>query len=324
MNTIQKINNFLRNRVCDMGSFKEFRESQLFEHYANIFGELIYTEDTSIDFIGLGTDHKIYDEMYYPQDITKKGVIIPRIFYEANLTPCIPDLIWKDVAEKGYHVIKNIDVGSLKNDVLEEAYIPHGFNSESNMSKSIMHPYFFTLMDYDRPENHRSPEYMKKLTSRGMQYIPQGQPIVNSFALTTSDAVKYVFDPSDYSSIKGPYSFHMDYFNRLLYMFFMYFSQTTPIVGRELLVGKRDDFSDFFVEGMELSSPEQPKNPTAYEKVSDDKVQDPHVIKLEDNMLVVVNTFNPMFVHKVLKLREINEVVLITNYAWSKDRPKID
>ena len=165
---------------------------------------------------------------------------------------------------------------------------------------------------------------MKKISLRGLDYIPQGQPIINSHVITTSDAVKYVFDPSDIDSIKGPYSFHMDYFNRLLYMYFIYFSQKTPIIGRELLVGKRDDFTNFMVEGMELSSPEQPKIPTPYEKVSDDKVSGYHTIELEDNMLVLMNTFNPMFVHKVCKLRAKNEVVLITNYAWSKDRPKLD
>lgn len=321
----KKINNFLRNRKCDIKDYNEFKSSQLYEHYGNIFGHMIYTEDTTIDFIAVGEDG-IYDEMYYPQDVpNKKGVIIPKVFYESNLKPCQPNIIWKDVAEKGYGIIKNAKLpDNLRNEILEEAYIPHGFNSEANMSRSIMHPYFFTLMDYDKPEKHKSPDYMKKITKKALEFIPSGQPIINSHVLNTSDAVKYIFDPKDHNSIKGPYSFHMDYFNRCLYMFFIYFSKRDPIVGRELQVGKRADYTNFLVEGMELAPGEQPKIPSPYEKVSDELVPNPDTIKIENDMIILMNTFNPMYVHKVLKLREPNEVILVTNYCWSKDREKVD
>lgn len=321
----KKINNFLRYRKCDIKNFKEFRSSQLYEHIANIFGDLIYTEDKEIDFIAVGKDG-IYDEIYYPQDIEgKKGVIIPKLFYESNLKKCTPDPVWKDVANKGYAIIKNIDISkNLIQQVEEEAYIPHGYNPEANLSKSIFHPYFFSHIDYDMPEKHKSPPYMKEITKEAFNFIPQGQPIINSHALFTSDAIKYIFDQSDINSTKGPYSFHADYFNRCLYMFFIYFSKKNPIIGRELLVGKRSDYSNFLVEGMELSSPEQPKVPSPNERVDDSKVPNPDIIKIENNMIVLMNTINPLFVHKVLKLQEKNEVILITNYCWSKYREKLD
>ncbi|WP_127714875.1 hypothetical protein [Halobacteriovorax sp. HLS] len=323
---IKEINNYFRYRKGKFNNFNTFKETGLYEFYGNIFGPLVYTENSSHLFIGVDSNGYFYDETYYPVDgIDRVGVVIPKMFLEMELKPVTPSIEWKSVAEKGYCVLNNIQVDdTLSLQALNEAFIPHGINKELNMSKSIYHAYFATLADYDRPELHRGPDYMKEITRQCVSQIPQGNFHINAHQLQTSDIVKYIYDKDDLESTHGPYSFHMDYFSRLHYMFFIYFAKEKPIEGRELLVGKREDFLDFSKEALDMSPAEQPSIPNPFESVSDDRVSSIDKIQIADSMVILMNTLNPMFVHKVEKLRKKNEIVLLTNYLWSPSWPSID
>ena len=325
-NMLSEINRYFRTRVGDIGGFKNFSNSGLYEFYGNIFGPSVYTEETSLNFIGVDKNGTIYDEIYYPfESIEKAGTIIPKMFLEMDLKPIKPSPEWKQVAEKGYCLIKGIKPPDLlAKQALEEAFIPHGINPELNMSKSIYHAYFATLADYDQPESHKNPEYMNDITQYYVQRLPHGQSIIQNYLFHTADIVKYIYDKTDLDSIHGPYSFHMDYFARCMCMFFVYYAKTSPILGRELLVGQREDFADFSQEALDLSPAQQPVEASPFEKVSDDRITNFDSIPIDHGTVVLMNTLNPMFVHKVNKLKHQNEVILLTNYLWSPDWPKAE
>jgi hypothetical protein len=326
MEFLKEINDYFKTRKGKFINFNNFQETGLYEFYGNIFGPLIFVEDLKYNFIAVDSDGYFYDETYYPCNVNNRiGAVVPKMFYEMNLPVTTPSIEWKSVAEKGYCILNNIEIDSkLSSLALNEAYIPHGINEELNMSKSIYHAYFATLADYDRPELHKGPDYMKEITASCISQIPEGNFHLNAYELHTSDTVKYIYDETDLDSTHGPYSFHMDYFSRLHYMFFIYFSKKRPIKGRELLVGKREDFLDFSKEALDMSPAEQPQVSNPFESVEDSRVSDINSIKIDNSMVILMNTLNPMFVHKVEKLKEENEVVLLTNYLWSPQWPSID
>jgi hypothetical protein len=121
---------------------------------------------------------------------------------------------------------------------------------------------------------------------------------------------------------KGPYSFHMDYFPRAMCMIFIYFAKDPVVNGRELLVGKRRDFKDFSKEALDMSpgvqSPAGMESP--FEKLPDESVPEYKTLKVEHCKMVILNTLNPMFVHKVEKLRSENEITFISSYLWTPKR----
>ena len=100
-------------------------------------------------------------------------------------------------------------------------------------------------------------------------------------------------------------------------MFFSYFSKIQPIKGRELLVGQREDFLDFSQSILDLSIPQKQKSYNPFESISEKKVTNFDSITINHNTVILMNTLNPMFVHKVNKLLADNEVVLLTHYLWS-------
>ena len=321
---LREINNYFRTRKGSIGGTKNYFNSGLYEFYGNIFGPTVYTEEKTHNFIGVDKEGSIYDEIYYPfDDINRVGTIIPKMFLESNLEVTKPSIEWKSVAEKGYCVLEGIEISDeLSQQALDEAFIPHGLNPELNMSKSIYHAYFATLADYKKPEDHKVPNYMKEITCECLKQIPGLPSFMNGAALNTVDIVKYIYDETDLDSKLGPYSFHMDYFSRLYFMFFTYFSKKTPVIGRELLVGQREDFLDFSREALDLSPAEQPSVSNPFEKIDDDRISTFDEIKISNNTCILMNTLNPMFVHRVNKLKEKNEVVLLTHYLWSHMWPQ--
>lgn len=308
---IKNINDFFRYRKAFFGDFKNFKETGIHKHFTNIFGELVYTNDTKYFFIGVDADGYYYDEIYYPMDIKNKvASIVPKIFLSSHQET--PDIIWKDVAEKGYAIIENFDFNTEdKKAVLSDTYIPFGFNPDLDFHQTILHPYYATMMDYDYPEKHKDPDHLHKITASVISNLKS-----KNYKLHTTDSVKYLYKKDIPESHVGPYSFHFDYFPRLIYMFFLYFSKTNPIVGRELLVGKRHDLSDFSSEILDLKNKKSTDyNP--FEKITDKTLVEYDTIEIKDNMVVLMNTVNPLFLHRVEKLREENEVILLTNYVWS-------
>lgn len=317
---LKQINKYWHEQSAHFGALDNFKKSGIYSFYEKAFGQLIYTEDNSKKFVGIDQAGNFYDEVYYPQEIAERaGSLVPKILLESNVDNSNPDLVWKDVAQKGYGVLRNIQFDtSLVNQALDEAFIPYGINPELNMSKTVQHAFFATQADYDNPERHKSPDYMNAITSQCLRQMPTGNFHVNSPLFHTADIVKYLFDPNEVASTHGPYTFHMDFFSRLHYMFFIYFSKKTPIVGRELLVGKRKGFDSF---GPNSLDPDFCKNNDltyAFEKITDDQMLQYDSIEIDHSMVVLMNTLNPIMMHKVNKLRNENEVILMTNYCWSK------
>jgi hypothetical protein len=319
---IDKINEFLRTRKAKLESFEVFEQTGLYEHYANVFGPLIYVEDTKYDFIGVDAEGWMYDEFYYPYPGIKKiGTIIPEHLYFQDISPQIPDPFWESVANKGYAVIDSVELDDeLIYSAENEGYIPYGFNEALNMSKSIYHPYFATLMDYKNPEQHKTPDYIPKITEQILKQIPSAQPLVDHWALHTADLIKYLYMPDDPNCTKGPYSFHMDYFPRALYMFFLYTAKDPKIEGRELLVGQRKDFTNFDREALDMSPGVQPVVDNPFQKLPDSDILNYDRIEIGHKKVIVMNTLNPMFVHRVEKLRAENEITFICSYLWCKIR----
>ena len=58
--------------------------------------------------------------------------------------------------------------------------------------------------------------------------------------------------------------------------------------------------------------------PNSFRKVEDNETTSFDKIDISNNTIILMNTLNPMFVHRVNKLEHQNEVVLMTHYLWSK------
>ncbi len=296
-------NEFLRTRKAKFKNFDSFKHSWLYDHYCSLFGPMVYTSNTSLRFIAVDAEGYFYDEFYYPYaGITKIGTILPVSLYRKSIQSTNPDKIWEEVANKGYAVIDKININeSLVKQVQEDGYIPFGMNPDVDMSASIAQSFYAVQANYDKPEKHWNPEHISDVTRSVIDQMPQAQPMINEWALHTSDVVKYLYDPNDFSSSKGPYKFHADFFPRALCMMFLYLAKDENIVGRELLVGKRKDFGD---------------GESFYNKLSDEDVEYDRV-EIGHTRVILINTINPMFVHKVEKLRAENEITFVCSYLWS-------
>ena len=315
---IKNINDFFRYGKAFFGTKEEFQTTGIYKHFSNIFGELIYTEDPNYFFIGLDRYGFFYDEIYYPMFIKNKiGSFVPKIFLDKLQIK--PDAIWKQVAEKGYAIIENFNFDSKdKATIVNDTYIPFGFNKDFDFHQTMLHPYYAPMMDYNCPEKHKNPDYLDRITKSVINHLELKPLNLSNYKLHTTDSVKYLYKPDLPDSVIGPYSFHFDYFPRLMYMFFIYFSIKPEIVGRELMVGKRHDLLDFSPEILDFYKPAEDLSYNPFEKIQDKSLVEYDTIKIKDNMIVIMNTLNPLFVHRVERLREENEVILLTNYVWSE------
>lgn len=324
---LKEINNFLRYRKGHIGGFDQFRNSGLYEHHANLFGHLTYTEDLSINYIGVDKDGYLYDETYYPYEgIEKVGTIVPIHLYEQNNYEKINnvDPIWKEVAEKGFAIIDSIPLpDELQKSCMEEGFIPHGYNSELELPKTIYHSYFDPLKELE-PEKVITKKYLQDSTDYLISRLPSPQPFIKNWVMTTANLKKYIYDEKEIDCNKGAYSFHMDYFPRCLFMFFTYLSNSPDIKGRELLVGQRDDFLDFSAEAVDLSPDAEPSIENPFGRLTDDRILNYEKIPIAPNKIIIMNTLNPMFVHKVLKLKSKDDVLFLSNYIWCKFREFTD
>jgi hypothetical protein len=247
----------------------------------------------------------------------RQGTLIPKIFFESDIATRIPDPVWAQVAKNGYAELPDISIPqNLADQSINESFIPYGMNEDLNMAKSILHPYFASQANYDPPELHQNPNYMSEMTELMIKQIPTMPLIMEQAILHTADIVKYIYDKNDANSKVGPYRFHMDFVPRNLFMFFVYFSKVQPIIGRELLVGQRNDFSNFSKETLYPQAGSD--TPDVFRSIEDDEVTHFKSLKVQNNSVLLMNTMNPMFVHRVNKLRHSNEVVLLTHYLWSK------
>lgn len=315
---INEINKYLRFQKGNFQSLKNFKNSGLHHFYENAFGELIFTEEKTHHFIGVDKDFNFYDEIYYPQDnFSKKGTFIPKIFFELGIDLRDPDPIWNQVSKRGFAVLPEVTIPkSFAEQALSESFVPFGMNEDLNMAKTILHPYFASQANYAEPEIHQNPKYMSELTEVILQQIPAPPLVIEKYILHTADIVKYIYDEKDSKSKVGPYRFHMDFVPRNLVMFFNYFSKIQPILGRELLIGQKNDFKDFSKSS--LNPMPGTDTPEVFLSLEDNEVSHYEMLKIQNNTVILMNTLNPMFVHRVNKLEHSNEVVLLTHYLWSK------
>lgn len=296
-------NDFLRTRKAKFGNFDNFKKSWLYEHYLKLFGPMIYVENSDLNFIAVDSEGYFYDEFYYPYaSITKIGTVIPISLYKETLSNVVPDPIWEDVANKGYAVIDKIELDqSLVDQIQNDGYVPFGLNPSLDMSASINQSYYAMQANYDDPESHWNPQHVDNITKEVIKSLPKANSILDNWVMHTADVVKYLHIPSDVNSSSGPYTFHADFFPRALCMIFLYLAKDSNIVGRELLVGKRDDFDS---------------GESMYTKLPDERVKYDR-IEIGHQRLILLNTINPMFMHKVEKLRAPNEITFVCSYLWS-------
>ena len=289
----------------------------------------MFTEDKSINYIAVDDQGYLYDETYYPyqkKEFNKIGTIVPIHLYEQdNIDKTLnPHPVWKDVAQKGYGIIDNINIPKeLELLCRDEGFIPQGYNESQNLAKSIHHAYF-SPQEEKEPEDHVTLNYLQDLSNSILSQIPTAQPLINNWVMNTIDIKKYIYDPMDINSKRGPYSYHNDYFGRCLFMAFSYLAKYNPIIGRELLVGKREDFVDFSIEAVDLSPDSNPTEDSPFSRLDDDRIMSFESVPIQQNQIIIMNTLNPMIVHKVNKLRSENDVILLANYAWCKYRELTD
>jgi hypothetical protein len=184
---IKNTNDFFRYRKAFFGSVETFKTTGIYKHFSNVFGELIYVDDPSAYFIGVDINGYFYDEIYYPMDISGKiGAIVPKIFMDKCFKK--PNLIWKDVAEKGYAVINGFDFDQKdKSLVVNDTYMPFGFNKEFDFHETILHPYYATQMDYDNPENHKDPDYLHRITASVLDHLKAEDYKLHTTAVSYTD-----------------------------------------------------------------------------------------------------------------------------------------
>jgi hypothetical protein len=241
--------------------------------------------------------------MYYPQHIENRvGSVLPKFLLDTDYVNKEPvNNLWKEVSEKGYAILDNLNIPKeLDNSITNESFIPFGLNPLYSLSETIHFPFFISKANYNDVEEHDYPKYLNDIIETCFKSIPNGTSLINNYKLGTPDLTKYVYLEKETSN-KGPYSFHSDYKKRLLYMFFLYFPKDNEIEGRELIIGKNCNLKD-------IKKPSEP--------VSEEDVEVIDRIKIKRNKAIVVNTLNPYFLHKVIKLKKKNEVIFLNTNVW--------
>jgi hypothetical protein len=298
-----QIDSFLKTRKGKLNSFEDFKNTKLYKHYVGLFGEIIYTEDKSKQFIACDNEGFFYDEMYYPyKEQETKGIIIPKSLYELDVDGSVASIEWEEVASKG---AKSLDIKmdpNLRTQAVTETFLPYGYNDKLSKVRTIQHPYFETLIDsYEDPDNIRCPEYLIEIVDCCLRQIPKAQPLMEMYRLKTADIIKYIHNAEDWDDKKGPYSYHIDYFPGLLWMFFTYFPLHSPVEGREVSIGRRSN--------IEMSADNKGR-------LGDEPIETIMTIPIKNDQVILMNTLNPIYAHKVEKLKHDNEVVMMTNYLW--------
>lgn len=299
-----QINDFLKYQKSYFKDIATFKKTELCKFYESFFGELKYTEDTEVCFIGVDKNGWFYDEIYYPHKIKNKvGTLAPEIFIKNKTTP---DPIWRDVSTKGYAIIEDCSFNNInKNLIINDTYFKYNYKPEFNIHETMLMPFYAENIQYEELDKHFEPPYITAIREEAVERIKKTNPNLFSHSKQTSDLVKYVFLPDLPESSNGPYSFHYDYFSGLNFMFFIYLAKEPKIEGRELLIGKRPDYTDF-------------KADFVYDKIKDKNLMQYDKIQIKDNMIVIINSLNPIFYHAIERMKSDNEVFLITNYLWNK------
>lgn len=301
-----EINNFFKHQKGFFKDIETFKTTELCKYYESFFGELVYTEDKDVCFIGVDQDGNFYDEIYYPCNIQNKiGTLAPKIFIK-NKTK--PSLIWKDVATKGYAILDCHNFNEInKKLILNDTYFGKKIKPDFDVHETMLLPFYAENIMYDDLTNHFEPPYVTATRHEALDIIKKTNPNLNTYTRDTSDVIKYIYLPEIPETSHGPYSFHFDYFEGLNFMFFIYLSKHPRIDGRELLIGKRPDFIDF-------------KTESTFKKFKDKNLIEYEKIEIKDGMIILINSLNPIFHHAIERMKSENEIFLLTNYIWNKTK----
>ena len=287
---------FFTTGKANFGTVDSFKTSWAGQYLESIFGEMVWMPDVpEYYFIGIAPDGTIHNEIYYPMLEKRLGSFIPRSFLKFKRHK--PHPLWKDVQENGFAAIENYKIGSYyKDEIWKQEY-------DSAIDETMLLPSYLDKIDYENPEKTFNPRYLQELS----YLIYDDLKIAEKGAFCTTDSIKYLYKEGN-ESTEGPYVFHMDFMERLYGMFFHYHAKQ-PIEGRELVIGYRD------LESFPFSNPQNDK-PLLSKNIPMANIAAYKEIKIKNDMIVVMNSVNPLFVHRVNKLKSDNEVILLTNYIW--------
>lgn len=256
----------------------DFMTSWLYKYFVDLYGDLQIVSDPEVCFLAYNSDGTVVDEIYCkdPRAKDKALTFIPKSFLGNKKES--DDPMWKELRDNGFYISSREIHPIVKAKTLA---IP--FESNPNLPESIK--------DVDYEKIHYQVMDAAKFSNK---------PRLERRVLST-DALEYSYNPED-KSIKGPYSFHMDYTPGVYYMYFNYITEANPVKGRELIIGERDLFT--LEEGREGIL----RSGNVFKEVK---------IPIKDEMIIFMNTYNPKFVHKVMPLLEDQKVVTLTTYVYT-------
>jgi len=195
--------------------------------------------------------------------------------------------MWDEVENKGYYVFDIEIPEEIWSPIYYDTYVPFEHNPQIGICPSMEVPAYNTLLtDYENPRNIKMPKHLEALQKLANPYIDMTKW---DYDLITTDIVKY--NNRDEPHDKGPYLFHYDDFPKLVFMYFVYLTGKEKVEGRELQI--------------------------RYEK------GEPETVSVKNGRVVVMNSWNDSFQHRVIPLRSKEHVILTTNYIWKLD-DKID
>jgi hypothetical protein len=277
--TSEDIKFFLHGKAV-YGDPESFKQTWLYKYFTELYGEMVYLAGSDMEFIKVTLSGMYYDEIYTIDESgePKLGTFIPVSFIGKKKS--VNGQLWKDVARKGYGVLEYPVHPNIKNRIYE---IPFKSSNEQDPSVQIQANEELTYHAYD----------LAKYTN-----VASNPPCFSRNIEV--DALKYSY--AKYKECtKGPYQFHMDFIPGLYYMFFSYHTKAQSLKGRELFVSKRKKLNITDLDKKTLS-----KGGEAY---------DHQLIRVKNNMVVFINSYNPLFVHRVMPMRSQDELILFTNYV---------
>jgi len=190
-------------------------------------------------------------------------------------------MIWEEVNEVGHYVFDIEIPEELFQATYYDTFIPYGQNPALNISPSVERAYYDTLIsDYENPRNIQCPKHLNDLRELAIKKIPLENIIYNH---TTSDIIRYI--RREETTLTGPYKYHYDHFDNLVFMFFIYITTNLPVEGRELLIRKNNE--------------------------------EVFTVPVKNGRVVIMKTGATNFEHRVVPLKSKDPVILTTNYIWS-------
>lgn len=277
--TLDDIDFFLKGKA-NFSSVEFFKKSWTYLYFTELYGEMIYIPDSDFQFIGIDKYGNCYDEVYTKNKDAKEkiGNFIPKNIIGKKKP--IDSELWNSVSKNGYSILEYKPHNFINNKIHNLKFQKSSEQDNSVLIQEGGLPYqIYDLAKYVNKS------FEGPLVSKNLEV----------------DALKYL--KGTHKDTKGPYRFHMDFCPNLYYMFFNYYTKSNNIEGRELVISKR-------------------KNLNLDQEINKEKLctsgetYDEKIISIKDNMVILINSYNPLFVHKVNPMKSDSEVILFTNYLY--------